>query len=56
MMQDRFRALNPAGLRIAFALLCRPELAHANYREIATAVNTEFAGSGANGQLDRHDE
>ncbi len=31
----RFCALNPAGLKLTFALLCRPELIHQNYRKIA---------------------
>ena len=31
----RFRALNPSGMRVAFALLCQPALLQANYREIA---------------------
>ncbi len=46
MRQDRFRALNPAGLRIAFALLCRPELARANYREIARAARVALGTVG----------
>src|SRR5580698_1609041 len=33
--QENFRALNPAGLQIAFALACRPALIQTNYREIA---------------------
>ena len=33
--RDRFRALSPAGLRVAFALLCRANLIRTNYREIA---------------------
>jgi len=37
LRQDSFRALNPAGLHITFALLCRPKLIRANYREIAAA-------------------
>jgi hypothetical protein len=32
---NRFRALNPAGLQIAFALACRPTLVQTTYREIA---------------------
>jgi hypothetical protein len=35
---NRFRALKPAGLRVAFALLCRPELLGTNYREMARAA------------------
>jgi hypothetical protein len=33
--QGNFRALNPAGLQIAFALACRPALLQTTYREIA---------------------
>jgi len=36
LRHDRFRALNPAGLQVAFALLCRPDLIRSTYREIAT--------------------
>jgi len=32
---DRFRALNPAGLQVAFALACRPVLVQTTYRQIA---------------------
>lgn len=46
LKQDRFRALNPAGLHIVFALLCRPELAHANYREIAAAARVALGTVG----------
>ena len=31
-----YRALNPAGLKLTFALLCRPELLNKDYRTIAT--------------------
>ena len=33
--EGNFRALNPAGLQIAFALACRPALLQTTYREIA---------------------
>jgi hypothetical protein len=33
--KNEYRANNPAGLKITFALLCKPELAGAQYREIA---------------------
>lgn len=33
--QNKFRALNPAGLKLTFALLCRPTLLTQNYRKIA---------------------
>lgn len=32
---DEGRAINPAGLRVVFALLCQPRLLNATYREIA---------------------
>jgi hypothetical protein len=34
--QGNFRALNPAGLKLTFALLCRPDLLCRDYRTIAT--------------------
>lgn len=33
---DRARAMNAAGLRVVFALLCQPHLLNTTYREIAT--------------------
>src|SRR5579863_7675460 len=33
--EGNFRALNPAGLQIAFAIACRPALLQTTYREIA---------------------
>jgi hypothetical protein len=36
LRQDNYRALNPAGLKLTFALLCRPKLLDENYRKIAT--------------------
>jgi hypothetical protein len=33
--QGSYRALNPAGLKLTFALLCRPELLNRDYRTIA---------------------
>lgn len=44
--QARFRALTPAGLQIAFALLCRPDLAQTNYRKIAHAANVALGTVG----------
>ena len=35
LRQDKFRALNAAGLKLTFALLCRPQLLDQNYRRIA---------------------
>jgi hypothetical protein len=46
LRQNRFRALNPAGLHITFALLCRPELIRANYREIAAAARVALGTVG----------
>jgi len=46
LRQDRFRALNPAGLHVTFALLCRPELIRANYREIAAAARVALGTVG----------
>lgn len=44
--EARFRALNPAGLRVIFALLCRPELARATYRQIAAAAGVALGTVG----------
>jgi hypothetical protein len=46
LRQDRFRALNPGGLHITFALLCRPDLIRANYREIAAAAEVALGTVG----------
>ena len=46
LKQIRFRALNSAGLRITFALLCQPKLLAANYREIARAANVALGAVG----------
>jgi hypothetical protein len=46
LRQDRFRALKPAGLHTTFALLCRPELIRANYREIAAAARVALGTVG----------
>lgn len=43
---DRFRALNPAGLQIAFALACRPRLVHTTYREIAVQAGVALGTVG----------
>jgi hypothetical protein len=44
--QDHFRALNPAGLQIAFALVCRPALLQTNYREIAVRAGVALGTIG----------
>lgn len=46
LKQERFRALNPAGLHVAFALLCQPELIRANYRKIAAAAKVALGTLG----------
>jgi hypothetical protein len=46
LRQDRFRALNPAGLRIAFALLSRTDLIRTNYREIAARARVALGPVG----------
>ena len=45
--QGNFRALNPAGLKLTFALLCRPRLLNDNYRNIATAAGVALGTVGA---------
>lgn len=35
---DNYQALNPAGLKLTFALLCQPDLVCESYRKIATAA------------------
>ena len=46
LRQDHFRALNPAGLQIAFALACRPALLQTNYREIAARAGVALGTVG----------
>jgi len=46
LKRHRFRALHPAGLRITFALLCRPHLVQATYRAIAQAANVALGTVG----------
>lgn len=43
----RHGSANPAALRVVFALLCRPELAAANYRDLASAAGTALGTVGA---------
>ncbi len=43
---DRFRALNAAGLRVTFALLCQPDLILTNYRKIAGAAGVALGTVG----------
>jgi hypothetical protein len=42
----KFRALNPAGLQIAFALACRPALLQTTYREIAARAGVALGTVG----------
>jgi hypothetical protein len=44
--KNDYRANNPAGLKIIFALLCRPELAGARYREIAKFAQVALGAIG----------
>jgi hypothetical protein len=44
--KNEYRAYNPAGLKIIFALLCRPELAGARYREIAKFAQVALGAIG----------
>src|SRR4051794_35671097 len=46
LRRDRFRAVNPAGLQISFALLCDPNLIHTNYREIAARAGVALGTVG----------
>lgn len=46
LKHPKFRALTPAGLQIAFALLCQPGLTQSNYREIARAANVALGTVG----------
>ncbi|MBY0507724.1 MAG: hypothetical protein K2X03_27680 [Bryobacteraceae bacterium] len=46
LKQDRFRAMNRAGLQITFALLCRRALMHATVREIARIASTSLGAVG----------
>ncbi|MGA2881843.1 MAG: type IV toxin-antitoxin system AbiEi family antitoxin [Bryobacteraceae bacterium] len=46
LRQDHFRAMNPAGLQIAFALACRPALVQTNYREIAARAGVALGTVG----------
>jgi hypothetical protein len=45
--QGNFRALNPAGLKLTFALLCRPRLLDDNYRNMAAAAGVALGTVGA---------
>lgn len=40
------KILNPAGLRVVFALLCKPELLNATYRQIAAAARVALGAIG----------
>jgi hypothetical protein len=43
---DAGRAINPAGLKVVFALLCQPELLNATYREIAARARVALGTVG----------
>jgi hypothetical protein len=44
--KDKYRANNPAGLKVIFALLCRPALAGAPYREVAKLAKVALGAIG----------
>lgn len=44
--KDKYRANNPAGLKVIFALLCRPALAGASYREMAKFARVALGAIG----------
>jgi hypothetical protein len=48
LRQGTFRALNAAGLKLTFALLCRPGLLHENYRNIAATAGVALGTVGPN--------
>jgi len=63
LRKNHFRALNPAGLQIAFALACQPALVQTNYREIAARAGVALGTVGpvmkdleARGYLRSHKE
>jgi hypothetical protein len=43
---ERGKITNPAGLRVVFALLCKPDLLNATYREIAAAARVALGTVG----------
>src|SRR6202034_221634 len=45
-LKDRYRANHPAGLKVVFALLCRPALAGAQYREVAKFAQVALGAIG----------
>jgi hypothetical protein len=47
LRQGNFRALNPAGLKLTFTLLCRPRLLNESYRNIAAAAGVALGTVGA---------
>ena len=47
LRKGNFRALNPAGLKLTFTLLCRPRLLNENYRNIAAAAGVALGTVGA---------
>lgn len=44
--KNEYRASKPAGLKITFTLLCKPELAGAPYRQIAKFANVALGAIG----------
>jgi hypothetical protein len=45
-LKDKYRANHPAGLKVVFALLCRPALAGAPYREVAKFAQVALGAIG----------
>jgi hypothetical protein len=45
-LKDQYRAHHPAGLKVVFALLCRPTLAGAPYREVAKFAQVALGAIG----------
>ena len=44
--KDRYRAFTVVGMKVLFALLCKPDLAQANYRTLAEAANVALVTVG----------
>jgi hypothetical protein len=45
-LKGNYRAYQPAGLKVIFALLCRPTLVEAQYRELARFARVAFGAVG----------
>lgn len=49
LRKDEYRAYQPAGLKLIFALRCRPTLVEAQYRELARFARVAFGVVGCDG-------